>query len=132
MLRLTRTIAIAAATLTLYSPVLAQKLAKGGLSGIVTSKSMAIADGGSATVYTTPSAEQGFFVLTELCAQGCVTLSGNTFGEIISGSISGSPCTTYDPGIALPPGETLTATDMSGDFCQGGGKVLITGVVSSK
>jgi len=69
MLRLSRTIAIAAATLTLSSPALAQKLAKGGLSGIVTSKSMAVADGGSATVYTTPSAEQGFFVLTELCAQ---------------------------------------------------------------
>jgi hypothetical protein len=133
MLRLTRTIAIAAAMLTLYSPAQAQKLAKGGLSGIVISKSMAVPDGGSATVYITPSAGDGFFVLTQFVANGCVTLSGNTFGQIIpSGQVPSGGSGTYVPGIALPPGEILTATDTVNQFCQGGVIVLINGVVSNK
>ena len=132
MLRLTRTLTIAVVTLALYSPARAQKLAKGGLSGVVTSTSTAIPANGSATLFSTPPDGEGFFVLTQVCSREpfCVELNGSTFGRIPTGS---DGCTTYDPGIALPPGEILTATHRpTAISCTIAPPVMITGVLTSK
>ena len=76
----------------------------------IVSASVTVPEGGDpATLLETP--QDGRFILTQVCVEdedmaGGPALGGNTLGLIVSGQ--GSHCTTYDPGIAVPGGETLT------------------------
>ena len=76
----------------------------------------------SAAIYVTPSAP--VFVLTQVCFNGGgMVLSGNTFGPVISGR---EPCTTYEPGIAIPADETLSCENPNGVEAN----CMITGVLT--
>jgi hypothetical protein len=104
----------------------AQVIKNGALSGVIVSKSIAVPASSSAPVFTTPAAGKGVFVLTQFCRSNCPELSGSTLARI---GDNGSGCTTYSPGIALPPGETLTCTSSG---CDPGAPCTITGVVTKK
>lgn len=108
----------------------AQTVTKSTLSGTLMSASATLTAPGPVTVFTTP--EAGFFVLTQFCSNvgSGLTFRGSTFGIIFS--VPGAagplpPCTTYEPGIALPQAETLTC---SVDFAFPGMFCMISGVLS--
>jgi len=104
----------------------AQVIKNGALSGVVVSKSIAVPVSSSAPVFTAPAAGKGVFVLTQFCRSNCPELSGSTLGRIGDNSTG---CTTYTPGIALPPGEVLTCTSSG---CDSPVPCTITGVVTKK
>jgi hypothetical protein len=59
-----------------------------------------------AVVVTTSNKD--IFVVTQFCATFLdVSLKGSTLGWI---PVLGDGCTTFSPGIALPPGEELVCT----------------------
>ena len=76
----------------------------------IVSASVTVPEGGDpAIVFETP--QDARFILTQVCVKdtdmaGGPALAGNTFGQIVSGP--DSECTTYNPGLAIPGGETLT------------------------
>jgi len=107
----------------------AQTVKKSTLSGLMISRSVAVPDLASATVFTTPAT--GFYILTQFCATapgvGSVTLSGSTFGQVVVST--SDECTTYNQGITFAPGEVLT--------CANGGTgatehCMITGVLETR
>jgi hypothetical protein len=104
----------------------AQVIKNGELSGIVVSKSLVLQSSGFAPIFMMPAAGKGVFVLTQFCRSNCPDLSGSTLGRI---GDTGPGCTTYSPGIAFPPGETLTCTSAGCDFTV---PCTITGVVTKK
>jgi hypothetical protein len=114
------------AALVVVRPSEAQVIKNGSLSGVVVSKGIVLQAPGSAPVFTTPAAGKGVFVLTQFCRSNCPDLSGSTLGKIGDNGIG---CTTYSPGIAFPPGETLTCTSQGCDFAV---PCTITGVVTKK
>ena len=107
----------------------AQTMKRGVLDGVVVTRSVAVPPLGSANVHTTPASTvkgAGFFILTQVCTtdRKDVVIIGDTMGEII---LDGD-CQTYDPGLAIPQGETLTCTDTA-DADQA---CMITGIQSKK
>jgi hypothetical protein len=118
-----RVAALAVVAALVGTPIEAQQF-KRGLSGTIVSKSVLVPSGGSATVYTTPPT--GHFILTQACLYcGGGGLVGSTFGQILTDIT----CTTYEPGIALPEGETLTCVHTA---CGGEAPCMITGILSSR
>ena len=102
---------------------------KGGLAGVIVTKTATAPADASVDAYTTPlgtKADPGFFVLMQVCVdnEGKITLSGSTMGEIPLSD----DCTSFSPGLALPQGEVLTFTDFSSNLHP----VVLTGVVSKK
>ncbi len=120
-------IAIALA-MTCWDPAAhAQAVKKSTLSGILTSKSVAVPTGTTVTVFTTPAAPE-FFILTQTCntapGPGSVTLNGSTFGQVVVST--SDECTSYNPGITFPAGEVLSCNNAgtgSTEHC------MITGIV---
>ncbi len=105
----------------------AQAVKKSTLSGTLVSKSVAVPNSSSATVFTTPAAPE-FFILTQTCntapGPGMVTLNGSTFGQVVVST--GDECTGYNPGITFPAGEVLSCANAgtgSTEHC------MITGIV---
>jgi hypothetical protein len=114
------------ATLIGVRAVEAQVIKNGALSGVVVSKSIVLEQPSAVAIYTTPPAGKGVFVLTQFCRSNCPDLSGSTLGKI---GDNGLGCTSYSPGIAFPPGETLTCTNTGCGFSV---PCTITGVVTKK
>ena len=82
LVTLTLSMLVALATST---PVDAQSVRRGTLSGELVSQTALVPSLGSIEVFTTPArAKAGFFVLTQVCVERRrdVRLSGNTIGEI--------------------------------------------------
>jgi collagen triple helix repeat protein len=121
-----------------------------GLSGQILSTGVDVSPSSSATVFTTPAT--GTFILTQFCTPVvtlgvngntlqtfAASLQGRTFGRIPgiplalgdTGSvpIPSSSCTTYAPGIALPPNEELTCSQPPGSPLKG--RCVITGILSN-
>ncbi len=118
-----------ALVLTLATPAAhAQAIKKSTLSGILTSKSVAVPNGATVTVFTTPAAPE-FFILTQTCntapGPGSVTLNGSTFGQVVV--LTGDECTSYNPGIAFPAGEVLSCNNAGTGSTE---NCMITGIVS--
>ncbi len=108
----------------------AQAIKKSTISGILTSRSVAVPNAMSVPIFTTPAAATSeFFILTEVCTTvpgaGNVTVSGGTFGLVVASS--NDECTSYNPGITFPPAEALSCNNVPGtgstEHC------MITGVV---
>lgn len=107
----------------------AQTMKRGVLDGVVVTRSADVPALGSADVHTTPASavkRAGFFILTQVCVtdRKDVVVSGNTMGRIL---LDGD-CQTFDPGLAIPQGETLACADTA-DADQ---VCMITGVQSKK
>jgi hypothetical protein len=100
------------------APAFAQTLSKGTLSGtILSGVAHAPAGGNAVAMMVAPSS--GHTVLTQVCFThsgmnvcpgGAVV--GSTLGTIagtdcVASTAAGSNCTRFDPGVVLPPGETL-------------------------
>ncbi len=66
------------------------------------------------------------FVVTQICVddENNLTITGSTLNEIPLMD----DCTEFEPGLALPAGEVVTATDSSG----GSHPVILTGVWMKK
>lgn len=117
--------------LSAEAPAQTVKKAASGLSGTVTSKSVAIVDTGGgdqfADVYTTPAVGLGFFVLTQACVTdpGNVQISGATLGRLVLST--NDECTQFDPGVAFAASETVTCTETNDNGDQ---VCTITGVVT--
>lgn len=114
--------AAAIAVLTLLPlPTEAQRVSGGGANGTIISAS-ALRSGGPVTILTTPA--NGHFILTTFCAVGgSATLSGSTFGPIVSTT----GCEHFSPGVAIPSNEDLV--------CDTGGanlQCLVSGVLSGR
>jgi hypothetical protein len=94
---------------------------------IVSESSRSIASGGSATVYTTPTA--GHFVLTQVCSYK-PGVSGNTFGLIASTIEQGdtNPCVSLSPGYALPAREVISCQNVNPNS----NECSISGVMETK
>ena len=106
----------------------AQAVKKSTLSGTLVSKSVAVPNSASTTVFTTPAAPE-FFILTQTCntapGPGSVTLNGSTFGQVVVST--SDECTSYNPGITFPAAEVLSCMNAgtgSTEHC------MITGIVS--
>jgi hypothetical protein len=99
---------------------------------IASASSPSIASGGSATVYTTPTASKGHFVLTQVCShQAGVVVSGRTFGLIastIQATGSTNPCVSLSPGYALPASEVISCQNVN----QNANECSISGVIETK
>ena len=107
----------------------AQTIKKGTISGVVLTRSVDIPNNGSAAVFTTDAAVKGalWLILTQACVsddEKDVTLIGNTMGQIPLPD----QCTTFEPGLAIPRGETLTFSDINVNPQAG----MITGILSKK
>ena len=130
-MRLVATIVVSAlAVMSWRANADAQAVKKSTLSGILASKSVAVPDLSSATVFTTPAAPD-VFILTQTCitapGPGAVTLNGSTFGQVVVST--SDECTSYNPGITFPPAEVLSCTNTgtgSTEHC------MITGIISSR
>ena len=102
-------ITIAAAFLGLMvlqqpGPAEAQRIMRGGLRGTIASASVEVPAESDATVYSVPAGPH--FVLTQVCFDGGgMVLTGSSFGAIPTDL---GLCTTYQPGIAIPVGDTLS------------------------
>lgn len=109
----------------------------GGPSGtVVSARVEVVSSGAGAAVLTTPAT--GFFILTQACldrgdASGATELSSTSKGRIVRLEAAGDvSCTTFTPGIALDPGDSLVCRNPG--FLGGPTRAacLVTGVVSSK
>jgi len=121
------------------SPVLAQNLKAGNLSGTVVSASATAPMGGTdALILTTPAS--GAFVLTQVCTAGApgsnnednVRVVGSTVGPIAQSYVTGDlgSCTVYTPGLAIPAGEELRCVQSGASG--GAATCTVTGVLSKK
>ena len=121
------TIVVACALLLQVGQAAAQSVKTGGASGIVMSASVPTPPGTVATVFTTPAT--GFFLLTSACfpiVSFGITASG--FGKVPASD----QCITYNPGLALPQGSTLTC-DYSCFGCTSSNQACtISGVLSKR
>lgn len=113
-MRITTIFAAAFAAAALFGTTAeAQTIAKGTISGVILTKSVDVPSGGAADVYTTDAAGiKGSLrlIITQVCVsedEQDLTLDGNTMGQIPLSN----QCTTFEPGLAIPQGETLTFTD---------------------
>jgi len=96
---------------------------RGALRGKLVSASANVPpSGGSAPVYTVP--DPFVFVLTQLCINADVSLSGSKLGAVVPG---GKDCSTFSPGIVFAPQEVLTCTNAgaTAESC------MITGVLTT-
>ncbi len=107
----------------------AQTVKKGTLTGKILTRSVNVPDSASADVFTTDADVKGalWLILTQVCVEdeGELTLDGNTMGQIVLDN----QCTTFEPGLAIPRGETLTFTETAGNGAQG---AMITGILVKK
>ncbi len=107
----------------------AQTVKKGTLTGKILTRSVNVPDLGSAAVFTTDVEAKGAFwlILTQVCVEdeGDLTFDGNTMGQIVLDN----ECTTFEPGLAIPRGETLTFTETGNQGAQG---AMITGILVKK
>ena len=98
---------------------------------IVSASTPSIASGGSATVYTTPVASKGHFVLTQVCShEAGIAFSGNTFGLIASTiqQNATNPCVSLSPGYALPAREMISCQNVNSNA----NECSISGVIETK
>ena len=117
-------------------PSEAQRVKNGGPSGtVVSARAEVVSSGAGAVVLTTPAT--GFFILTQACldrgdASGATELSCTSKGRIVRLETGDVSCTTFTPGIALDPGDSLVCRNAG--FLGGPTRAacLVTGVVSSK
>ena len=122
-------ILVLSTALALSATIAQAQTMKIGLAGKVVTATATAPNNASVDAYTTPLAtkvDPGFFVLTQVCVddEGNIMLSGSTMGEIPLMD----DCTSFSPGLALPPGEVLTFTNFKGSPHP----VVLTGVVSRK
>ena len=120
-----------------------------GQARIVSFSAIVPSQGGVVTLYTTPSAGSGSFVLTQICMQTpeVMTMSATDFGTIRApfvmdegtvGCSSGFPCPkrpqcqVYTPGLPLPPGSDVQCKNdhVSGSGGRGPLACLLIGVVA--
>ncbi len=114
----------------LVSPMAQAQQMKIGLSGLIETVSATVPANGATAVFTAPTGvkpDTGFFVVTQICVEdrGGVDITGSTLGLIPLDD----DCQTFHPGLALPTGETLTATDTDGGTSQA---IVLTGVRMKK
>ena len=107
----------------------AQTIKKGTISGVILTRSVNVPDLASADVFTTDAAVKGalWLILTQVCVEdeGDLTFDGSSMGQIVLDN----QCTTFEPGLAIPRGETLTFTETAGNGAQG---AMITGILVKK
>ena len=112
------------ATMTLAAGAAdAQQIKSGELTGTVTSGHALVSGNGQATVLQTPA--KGQFIMTQFCKESNSTeLQGSTLGVITTDN----DCTTFVPGVAIPPSEILFCRnlDTPSRSCS------VTGVLSKK
>ena len=107
----------------------AQTIKKGTISGVILTRSVNVPQNASTDVFTTDADVKGalWLILTQVCVEDAdeLTLGGNTMGQIVLDD----QCTTFEPGLAIPRGETLTFTETANQGAQG---AMITGILVKK
>ena len=105
------------------SPAAAQKTDNAGFpKGTIASGNAEVTGLGSSVVYTVPN--DRIFVLTTLCTQNRIVLSGSTLGRI--GVQTNSACTTVSPvGFIVPSGEVLSCNNLN----SGDGSCSVSGIL---
>jgi len=100
----------------------AQEINNGSMNGTIETFNVVVSVGNvEAKVLTTSDKET--FVVTQFCSFYLdLQLRGSILGWI---PVPGAACTTFSPGIALPPGEELFCTRESSDWPK---SCLVTGV----
>jgi len=133
------------ALLVLFAAVLvaalasAQTVKKGTLSGTVVSATATNPSGGSVVnLLTTPAS--GSFLITQVCFRGTngsnngdnLYIEGSSIGRVANAYESGADasCSTWNPGFALPPGETLSCGQEGASADPG--YCTLTGIQSKK
>ncbi len=91
-----------------------QRVKGSTLSGVI--KSSAVTAPGSTTVVmlVTPPIEEGVFILTQACIPtdtNDMEVTSTAFGELTT--VAGL-CTTFAPGFAIPPGDTISCKNNVG------------------
>ena len=103
----------------------AQSYKKSTLSGVIVSSVVSVPAESSAVVYTAPST--GFFILTQYCGnEDSISVCAGSCIPVRIQPSGSQYCTTFTPGIAVPPGATVTCINgyPSASSC------LINGVLS--
>ncbi len=106
----------------------AQVLKGGGFSGTLITQTAVAPNNSRVDIYTTPVGLKALkYILTQVRVENRkdVVFTGSTMGTMPLMD----DCTTFNPGLAIPKGETLTFTEDRGN---GDMAVLITGILSKK
>lgn len=127
-MRVTITLGIAfLASAAIAFPAQAQRVKNGGPSGTIVTAKVDVPTASTVDVLTTAPNE--FFILTQYCDSGIMDLSSTSLGVFMQNQGGGGVCTTFEPGFAIPQGDTISCTNANSGITR---PCIITGVQTRK